>query len=398
MTKDFKVSVVGAGCGGQAISGHIASLGYKVKLYNRSEERITDLRKDLRIRLEGENNAIGLLDKVTTNLEEAIEDTKLIMVVTTATGHRELAEKMSPYLQDGQVILLNPGRSFGSLEMWNIFKKNNVDKDITVAEANTLIYATRLETTGYSLIKGVKNEVQISSIPTGNIDRVLEYMHDIYPQFTAANNFLETSLGNLGPIFHPTITLMNEDRIRAKENFNFYTDAINDQVAGYIEKVDEERITVARSLFQTNIPDVKEWLTSRYDIPGSKEKNLTELLKTNPAYQNLSAPTTMNVRYLWEDVPTGLVPFSCIGKALGIPTPYTDYLIRKSSEILGKDFYMLGRNLKNLGLNPDNLKQQIGLILQEDSFKERKDNTLLSVSYPVNDYDKSLVQAGDLKL
>ena len=43
MKRDFSVAVIGAGCGGQAIAGYIASQGYDVNLYNRNPDRTKPL-------------------------------------------------------------------------------------------------------------------------------------------------------------------------------------------------------------------------------------------------------------------------------------------------------------------------------------------------------------------
>ncbi len=50
---------------------------------------------------------------------------------------------MAPYLEDGQIIVLNPGRTGGALEVYATIKKDYPEKNIVVAEAQTFIYACR---------------------------------------------------------------------------------------------------------------------------------------------------------------------------------------------------------------------------------------------------------------
>ena len=142
----MKVAVLGAGCGGQAIAGYLSSTGHDVNLYNRSVERIVPLMADPKIELDGAIESVGRLNKVTTNAPEAVSDTDLIMIVTTATGHKDIAANIAPYLDDGQTIVLNPGRTFGALEFITTLLENGCEADINVAEANTLIYATSITT------------------------------------------------------------------------------------------------------------------------------------------------------------------------------------------------------------------------------------------------------------
>jgi hypothetical protein len=56
------------------------------------------------------------------------------------------------------------------------------------------------------------------------------------------------------------------------------------------------------------------------------------------------------MRYLTEDVPTGLVPLSSLGKYFKIPTPFIDSLIQLSGCLLGQDFYEQGRTIENVGV------------------------------------------------
>ena len=105
----MKIAVIGAGNGGQAIAGYCASQGYSVCLYDRSIDALTPFISTKRIKLTGAISLEGRLDVITQDICEAINYSKLIFVVTTATAHREIAEQIAPYLTDDQTIILNPG-------------------------------------------------------------------------------------------------------------------------------------------------------------------------------------------------------------------------------------------------------------------------------------------------
>jgi opine dehydrogenase len=87
------------------------------------------------------------------------------------------------------------------------------------------------------------------------------------------------------------------------------------------------------------------------------------MLRSNPSYCNLPAPTTLDHRYLWEDVPMGLVPISDAADAVGVATPAIDHLIDEASGILGRDFRSEGRTLEKLGLPRNNLKEALTTIV-----------------------------------
>lgn len=364
----MKIAVIGAGCGGQAIAGFLASKGNEVNLFNRSQERILPLMDKNTIELQGEIQAIGKLNQVTTNIRDAITGAELIMVVTTATGHYDVARLLAPHLKEGQTIVLNPGRTFGSLEFLNTLLAEGLVADINVAEANTLIYATRTLKPGLSNIKGIKKSVSVSVFPYHRTHQVVSILNKNYPYFYAVDNFLTTSLGNIGAVFHPTIALMNKDKIKRQESFDFYREGATREIVELMEKVDDERRNIARK-FGVEVQSLKEWLCERYNL---QEDNLYDALHNNPFYRGLPAPTTLNMRYLTEDIPTGLVPFSELGKAVGVETRNIDMLINMASKELKVDFREKGRNLQRLGLNPRTIYEDLRRVSEIQTLREYK--------------------------
>ena len=105
-----RVAVLGAGHGGQAMAGHLGLMGCEVTLYNRSQDRIAPIEIAGGIELTGQVEGVGRLALVTTDIELAIKDAELIMVVVPANGHAPLAEAVAPYLADGQIVVLHPGQ------------------------------------------------------------------------------------------------------------------------------------------------------------------------------------------------------------------------------------------------------------------------------------------------
>ena len=114
--KDLKFVVLGAGHGGKALTAHLAIKGFSVNLYNRTLSRIKPIIQLRGIELEGEIKGFGRLDIVTDDIKSAIEGADMIMVVVPANRHRPIAGKCAPYLKDGQIVVLNPGRTCGALE------------------------------------------------------------------------------------------------------------------------------------------------------------------------------------------------------------------------------------------------------------------------------------------
>ena len=346
-----KYTVIGSGSGGLATAGHIFLKGYQVFLYNRSQERIKYIKgHDYTIQFGDKSDKIRL-NHVGNNLSEAVYHSDVIIVVITANGHSDIAEKIAPYLEDGQIILLVPGRTLGALLFSQTLNKVGCKANVILAEANTLFFAVRPKKPDLIEIKGIKKEVSVSALYSRDTDYVVDVLSGVFPNLNKADTVLDTSFGNIGAIFHPVISILNKQRILKKEIFNFYTDGVTKKVAQYIEKVDCEFKSIASAIGINKI-SVVDWLSIRYGLPKS---SIYEMIKSNPTYKDILAPTTMNHRYLWEDIPTGLVPMSLFGKNLEVPTPTIDYFIEEGSKILDTDFRSDGRTLSKLGLSHNKL-------------------------------------------
>jgi opine dehydrogenase len=358
--------VVGAGNGGLAMAGHLGIMGFEVNLFNRSAERLAGVKWHGGIRVDGDVNGFGPVRLATSDIEEALDGADVVMVVTPSTAHRELATAMAPYLRDGQLVLLNPGRTGGALE----FRKALLDAHApglpVIAEAQTFIYASRAVSRHDAHIFKVKNEVPIATLPSYWIPDALSALRAAFPQFTAGGNVLATSMENIGAIFHPGLTVLNAGWIEATGgDFEYYLQGITPSVAKVLERIDEERLAVARAL-GVRSSSAREWLYLSYDSPG---KNLYEAIKNTVAYRGIKAPANIMHRYIWEDVPMSLVPISSIGVMLGAPTPTIDMIVEMASMLHGKDYWSHGRNVERLGISGLSIKEIHRIVADTDTLE-----------------------------
>lgn len=342
----MNISIIGAGNGGQAMAGHFALLGHNVKLYNRNLDNIKPILSSGEIALNDKIVGVGKLRIVTDDLQEAISNSEIIMVVTVATAHRELASKMAPFLKDGQTIVLNPGRTLGALEFYNEINKYTNTR-VYIAEAQSLIYACRADSPGNVRIIGIKVRVPLAAFPTEDTDYVLEKVNKVFPCFIKAKNILHTSLENIGAILHPAVIIFNTAAIERGNLFYFYND-MTASVANFLEKIDQERLAIGQSL-GIELLSLYDWVSYAYnDIEG---ESLLEKMRNNPAYFKIKSPSALESRLLFEDIPTGLLPMTEIAKLVKVRTPLMSSIIEIMQSLLGVNFYSCGRTLSNLGIH-----------------------------------------------
>jgi len=346
-----RYTVIGAGHGGKAMAAHLALMGYPVTLFNRTDAHIAAIRARRGIHLTSPNGqtqgGFGHLHLVTSDMEEALGEAEIVMVVVPASAHCDIARQAAPYLKDGQIVVLNPGRTCGVIEFAHTLCEQGCAADVTLAETGTFIYASRSDGPAQARIFRVKDAVPLAALPATRTQQVLDALETAYPQFIHGENVLHTSLNNMGAIFHPALTLLNAGRIESTHgNYQFYIEGVTTSVARVLETLDRERVTVAAALGIRAITAV-EWLQMAYDARGS---SLREAIHNNPGYHGITAPTNLEHRYIFEDVPMSLVPVAALGKQYGVQVRGMESIIRLACIVHRTDYWRRGRTLDKLGL------------------------------------------------
>ena len=361
----YRFAVLGGGHGGTAMAGHLSLCGIDVSLYNRGEDRIRAIKEGGGIELLSANDNIprgfAELTTVTSDIKEAIRGRDVLMVVLPATGHGFIAEQLAPHLEDGQIIVLNPGRTGGALEVLNILRAKNCRADVVVCEAQTLLYASRSMNPAQTQIFRIKNSVPVAAIPAHRTPEVVKVLRTALPQFIPGDNVMKTSLDNIGSIFHPAVTVLNAGRIESTNgDFEYYTEGITASVSLILEKMDRERVCVAEAL-GFRAMTAREWLYIAYDSAG---RTLFEAMRNNRGYDGIMAPKTILHRYMTEDIPMSLVPIASLGRFCDVPTPTIDSIILLGSILHEKDYWECGRTVDRMGLTGMSLRELRSFIIE----------------------------------
>ena len=339
MGKNKKIAVISSGNGGQSFAAYFKYLGFTVALYAREAERV-EMFPDNHFVISGAVEGEVDVDIISDDMGKVIKDAFLIMVTTPAQYHPIVARAMAPHLVDGQAVVLNPGRSFGTIAFSKVLAECGCKADIMLGETDTFTFTCRCVELRKCEIYKIKDVVRLSAHDNSYALRLLELLHEVFEMYNLAESVLYTGFSNIGMIFHPMPLLMNITRVEAKEKYKYYLGCISPLVAGILEKMDLERVAVANA-FGVAVPSARQWLAECY---GSRGNSLYEQIQNTEAYQTVLAPTDMYTRYVFEDVPTGCVPISCAGKAAGVNTEIIDSLVNWASILYNRDFRAEGRN------------------------------------------------------
>ncbi len=342
----MKFCVIGAGNGGRAFASYLSAKGYPVNLYNRSLTRIIDICKKGGIKASGELNGFFPLNLVTQNLESAVKDVDVILIVVPASAHKEIAKEIAPYITQDQILLLNPGRTFGAVEFRRIIEKNGISFSTFIAETQTLLFTSRQQKKNRVEILKVKESVDFAAFPEKHTLFIHDTLKEVFPQLNPVDDYLQMTLNNIGMLLHPTLSLLNSSAMDSGRTFKFYTEGVTARTCEVLESIQVElnNIYEILGLIQMRFCD---WANKVY---GIKKKHIYDTIKSIKAYETILAPKNLVTRYFTEDVPTGLVPISSLASFLGINTPIIDSVISLSSILCGVNFRNEGRTIKGLRL------------------------------------------------
>ena len=342
------IAVLGTGNSGLAMAAHLALNGGTVRMWNRSEPGISELSRTGSIQAYGVVSGEAPIDFVSTDIAAVIEGCELILVTTPANGHRDSEAQLAPRLCGEPTIILNPGRPFGALEVAQVLQEKCCAARPTIAEAQTIIYTCRRLDRRSVQILALKRQVLVSCLASLATPAMIASLPVCMQRhLSPAASLVETSLGNVGMVLHCLPILLNTGWIESpKTQFKYYYEGITPSISNLLEKLDSERTEVAEMMGHP-LESLSAWLRRSYQIQG---EDIYTLIQNNAAYQTIDAPQSLQHRYVFEDVPCGLVPLEALGRVMGLPMRVCTLAIDLACEIMDVDFRMQGRNLERLGL------------------------------------------------
>ena len=343
------LAIIGGGNGGQAIAGHLAILGEKVRIFDVVPATVDAINAKGGIRLHHAVEGFGKLEYATTDMAAAMDGADIVMMVLPSLYHEAMAKQIVPNLKDGMTVLLHPESSCGAISFRKVMKDLGCTADIVLGAAGTLLYSVRIQEPGEVYVFGRKSEVPMAALPASDNQKLADAIRGVLPWFVTVENVLKTSLGNINAMMHPAPMLLNTSRIEADPfvPFQYYWEGMTPSIGKYVEAMDRERIAVANA-FGLELRTIREDYVAMYEC-GDRDTPLYQLCKNNPGYEGIMTSNTLATRYVLEDIPFSLEPIQALAQVAGIPTPRIDAIVTIARTILGHQMQE-GRNSRTMGI------------------------------------------------
>lgn len=363
----MKVAVLGAGNGAHAMAADLSLAGHEVRMCElpQFEQNIVPVKVLGGIHLTGktavaDRPGFAKVALATTDAKEAIRGAKVIMLAVPAYGQKPFLELIADGLEDGQVIVFNPG-DFGALFCKKYLASLGITTDVIIAEAECLLYATRLTGPARVDVKAVKSRLGFSALPATRTKEALAAVNQLFPQFFAMDNVFFTSMNNPNFVIHPSSVLLNVSRIELMGPYKSAHYDVTPSMARIMHGVDNEKMAIAKALGLETV-SVIDVLKRFYGVEG---ENIYEVLHNVPAYKVQHTPGDVKRdRYISEDVPYGLITLASLARQLGVECPTITTLISLATLINEEDYWSYGRKLDDLGLEGKSAEQMIEYVLK----------------------------------
>ena len=318
------IAVIGGGNIGTQFACKCASKGYKVNMFSSKPELFDE---SLEIVDEFDNVVIGKLNKITSDMSEAMKDCQMIFVSHPAFRLREVANQMLPYVKNDMVICVLPGTGGSEYAF-----KECISKGAILCGLQRVPSVARLEKYGKRVrCEGLRKELFLASIPNSKAGEIADFMSALWEiPCTALPNYLNVTLTPSNPILHTTrlYTLFSdyEDGKVYDRNPLFYGEW-DDASSELLIACDTELQQMLKKLDKLDLRNVRS-LKLHYE--SDTVEAMSEKLRSIKSLHDLSSPMKrvdggwipdFSSRYFTADFPYGLAILEELADVLGCDVP-----------------------------------------------------------------------------
>lgn len=353
----ISVGIVGAGPVARASAVLLARNGHQAGLWSPSGAKTAPLaiagkpgRGLIRYTgcLQGEAE-VGLI-----NDPVELAGCKVVLIALPGHAYPSVLPRILPHLHAQQTLIVSGALSL--VPLWLQERIGRPGERPVVVSWGTTIATARLSQPDGVQINTVRASFEIAAIPARSRDHALATCRELFgDHFTPADNLLVTALLNVNPVAHVAEVLPNLTRIDKREHWSLFG-CLTSSAARIGEAVDAERQAIACG-FGFEVRSIHEHTHLSYHVPLASYAEMAAAIHAGGG--SPAGPTTLEHRYILEDVPYGLVFYEALARTAGVEVPNISAAITLFSTVCGRDFRGDNPLMTDLGLSSMNAAQLI---------------------------------------
>ena len=263
----------------------------------------------------------------------AIDGADAVFIAVTGNHHHAVLDALAPILRAGQSVIISSHCSFGALILAERLRARDMALPI-IAWGSTVVTGRRAEPLTVK-ISNIRRRLDMAAIGEGSRGEGLSLCRDLFgDRFQERAGIVAITLSNVNAQNHLALALCNLTRIERGEAWGNYA-GITASVGRLMEALDAERLALAAA-FGVEVRSVREHFHLSFDVKLGSVAEMAKAIDARGGAPN--GPTSMDTRYVLEDVPFGIVPVERLGRIAGVPTPLHGAGIDMFNALYGRDF------------------------------------------------------------
>lgn len=354
-----KITVIGGGSTGHAASAYLTSKGFEVTLCDHEgfAENLNAVKEYGGIMMRGmAGRGIYPIAKVTHDFKEAAQGAELIMICVPAVRHWEIAQKIAPYLEEGQNILIVPG-NVGSFVFRDVLKEHGVWDKVIVAEMEGNLCPCRLTAPAEVTVGLPIRTKRVAALPAKNTEEFIRRCEGVL-DFAANEHVLVGAMISDNYVNHIGTTLLASATVdKMGDDFILFQHGITEYAIRCVEAIRQERIRLLANFGLEERFSATEFFEELVDWKNHPEYSV---------FRTLKGPDSLKHRYVEEDsLACASMVLSCAERA-GVDMPVLKSVLTLASTVNGTDYYKEGRTLENVGFEKDMTMDDILHAIKEE--------------------------------
>ncbi len=324
----MRLTVLGAGAVGPGAAALAVSRGHQAVLWSPTGAGTAGLG--------GMLEAEGVLEgrfavRVAGSLEDALAGAEAVLLAVPAYAFPALLPRIAAALPSDVPLLIAPAASLAPL----VFEAARHGPRAPVGALATTPLGGRRLAPGRVRVAMIRSELEVAALPASAAPAMAALAHALFGnRYLPSPDVLQVALINANPIIHAALALTNLTRIEQGEAWPQYG-MMTEGCCRLMDALDRERDALAGAWGLT-IPGIATALHRANQVPVGP---LAEMGRTIAAGRGaVLGPTTLDNRYITEDVPFGLTFYLALAAARGVAMPVTRSVVIALEACCGQDF------------------------------------------------------------
>lgn len=341
----MRIAILGAGSIAFGMAAFLGQAGHAAVLWSPSGAGTEHLVSDANLTATGALSFSGKID-VAQSCEDAVSDADVVLLALPVNGHRKVLDAALPHLKHGQPVIISSHSSFAALYLSKRLAERQISLPIIVW--GTTLLTARKQADGKSVsVNTVRQKVDFATLPKSAAGEGKALCETLFgDRFVERDGLLAIALSNLNPQNHLGIAMFNLTRMEKGESWG-QGEHVTPAVGYLIEALDKERLAIAEH-FGLSVKTVREHFSLSFHVPMGSVSDMNQQMHREG--RGGMGPSTIDSRYVYEDVPFGLLPTVLLGRIAEKPAMLHEAGISLFSAAVNHDLQADNDLLPDMGL------------------------------------------------